>query len=55
MLCLGEWMAYPHLSPLGEGQMGLDEGWIGRPQSRMKGSDAVIIKIRKKKMLTDSR
>ena len=36
-------------------QMGLDEGWVGRPQFRIKGSDAVIINIRKKKMLTGSR
>lgn len=36
-------------------QMGLDEGWVGRPQFRIKGSDAVVINIRKKKMLTGSR
>lgn len=36
-------------------QMGLDEGWVGRPQFRIKGSDAVSISIRKKKGLTGSR
>lgn len=39
----------------GGGQMGLDEGWVGRPRFRIKGWDAASISIGKKKMLTGSR
>lgn len=39
----------------GGGQMGLDPGWLGRPPFTIKGSDAVMIHIRKKEMLTGPR